>query len=254
MFDLGPVAGIAVFLKQDGTLSFGPGVRAPKPQYRSLDELRPVLKDESATGPGTLYTMYRGVCKDDDENTFSASGVRYDLTVVSCGSIGKEYIKTLGHYHPKAPASQYSYPEVYEVLYGIAHYIIQTTGDDIRFAKDVAVVRALPGQKVFIPPDYGHVTVNPGGTPLVMSNLVERGFSSDYSAYIALKGAAVYEISENGVPGFVNNQRYSNAFSLRTLDASTGAGAAIDGPLYSAFVRDPERFAFLSTPELMPSG
>ena len=31
------------------------------------------------------------------------AGLRYDITVIYPGLIGSEYVKTLGHYHPKVP-------------------------------------------------------------------------------------------------------------------------------------------------------
>jgi|GEM_PF-2282682 glucose-6-phosphate isomerase len=40
--------------------------------------------------------------------------------------MGLEFVKTCGHYHPPVnPKLRYTYPEMYEVLEGDAHYLLQ---------------------------------------------------------------------------------------------------------------------------------
>ncbi|WP_301664617.1 glucose-6-phosphate isomerase family protein [Methanoculleus frigidifontis] len=90
--------------------------------------------------------------------------VRFDITVIPPGAVGGEYVKTKGHYHPLTPAG-IGYPELYQVLAGEAHYLLQRKN-----LRDVVVVTAKAGEFVLIPPGYGHVTVNPGKENLVMAN------------------------------------------------------------------------------------
>ncbi|MCK9593668.1 MAG: glucose-6-phosphate isomerase, partial [Methanoregula sp.] len=95
-----------------------------------------------------------------------------------------------GHYHTENLAGT-GYPELYEVLDGTAHFLLQTTALD-----DVVLIEAQKGDIIFIPPGYGHVTINPTpGQTLAMANLVSTAFSSDYRWYDTMWGAAYYELT-----------------------------------------------------------
>ena len=91
--------------------------------------------------------------------------------------------------NPENPAG-IGYPELYEVLEGIAHFLLQTNALD-----DVVLIEARKGDIVVIPPGYGHVTINPTLVEtLIMANLVSTAFSSDYTWYDTMHGAAYYEL------------------------------------------------------------
>ena len=53
------------------------------------------------------------------------------------------------------------------------------------------VIVAGPGDRLVIPPDYGHVTVNIGTTPLVVADLVATASSNHYQGYANRQGGAV---------------------------------------------------------------
>jgi glucose-6-phosphate isomerase len=123
--------------------------------------------------------------------------------------------KTKGHYHPENLAGT-GYPELYDVLDGTAHFLLQTTALD-----DVVLIEAQQGDIMVIPPGYGHVTINP--TPdqtLAMANLVSTAFSSDYRWYETMHGAAYYELTGGGVlknpayPGVPPVRRVRNIWSM----------------------------------------
>jgi len=142
-------------------------------RFRDMKEM--FLQTEE--GVDALYYMFRGVDLFDS--------IRYDITVLLPGTVGKEYIKTKGHYHPD------SYPEVYEVLNGKALYLLQKSEEPYDLVDDVIVVEAKAGDKVVIPPHYGHVTINSGEGVLIMSNLVSTMFSSIYEPYERKKGLRI---------------------------------------------------------------
>jgi len=57
------------------------------------------------------------------------------------------------------------------------------------------------GDTVFIPPGYGHVTINPSDhRTLVMANVVSNAFSSEYRHYEEMCGGVYYGLS--GGSGF----------------------------------------------------
>lgn len=79
------------------------------------------------------------------------------------------------------------YPEVYEVLEGRAHFLLQKKTLD-----DIVLVEAAKGDIVLIPPGYGHVTINPAqNETLTMANLVSTEFSSEYGFYDEMRGGGI---------------------------------------------------------------
>lgn len=163
----------------------------PSPDIRTIEDMHPVLADPSCRETGPLYAMYRDLaCTPEDHAWLSRHHLRYDITVISPRNLCGEYAKTKGHYHPAAP-SGVGYPELYQVLAGEAHYLLQT-----RDLSDVILVQATAGDFVLVPPSYGHVTINPGLSDLVMANMVSSAFTSDYRDYEKLRGGAWYELSD----------------------------------------------------------
>ncbi|WP_301664610.1 glucose-6-phosphate isomerase family protein [Methanoculleus frigidifontis] len=76
--------------------------------------------------------------------------IRFAVTVIPRGAVGGEYVTTKGHYQPLTPAG-IGYPELYQVLAGEAHYLLQRK--DLR---DIVVATAKAGEFVRIPPGYDH--------------------------------------------------------------------------------------------------
>ena len=94
-------------------------------------------------------------------------------------------MKTEEHYYPENPAG-IGYPELYEVIEGVAHVLLQKKTLD-----HSVLVKATKGDIVLIPPGYGHVTTNPSrDETLLMANLVSTAFVSEYAFYEAMHGAA----------------------------------------------------------------
>ena len=216
----------------------------PSPRVRTIEEIREVLMDPACECREPLYFMYRDLSKNrDDGRWLRDHDLRYDVTVIPARTLCGEYVKTKGHHHP-GNGKGVPYPEIYEVLEGEAHYLLQTISAD-----DVRLIRAGPGDLVLIPPGYGHVTINPGGSPLVMANMVSARFESDYSAYERLRGAAYFELAGGRL---VRNPHYPRSTAIRTLNASfqEGLGLLPAGPLYSLI--GTESFGFLNRPEDYP--
>lgn len=169
---------------------------------RALD-LKPVLAfPQSIQEDFDAYYMFRDVYySQQDREKILEKNLRYDITVIPPNNIGGEYIKTYGHYHPEVEKGL-SYTEVYEVLEGTALYLLQK--EENSKVTDVLVVEASPGDKVIIPPNYGHVTINPSNKLLKMANWVHRGFDSDYKPFEERKGACYYFTHD----GWINNETY----------------------------------------------
>jgi glucose-6-phosphate isomerase len=226
-----------------------------EPDVRRLSRSRDFYRDPWAVGPEELYFMYRGISQLWDVPLFEGQELRYDITVVFPGKIGQECLRTIGHCHPVCPASGrgLTFPEVYEVLAGVATYYLQRMAPDGSVA-DVAVMEAHPGEKCLIPPGYGHITINARREVLVMANLIERNFASRYQDFQEKRGPAYYgEYSTKGIR-FVPNGNYGVVPPLRRIQPSEdqAAGITFGAPLYEAFLRSSDTFRYLVNPDQYP--
>jgi len=215
----------------------------PAPAVRTIGDMRPVLANPLCTSEDPLYFMYRDLARSDaDWRWLHSHHLRYDLTVIPPRDLCGEWVKTKGHYHPENMAGV-GYPEIYEVLEGQAHYLLQS-----RTLDDIVLIAACAGDLVIIPPGYGHVSINP--TPdetLVMANIVSTAFESDYREYEERHGAAYFELCSGDLE---KNPQYPDLPPVRHLRPNSGHGARriIRGPLYN-LIGNEDALAFLNRPE-----
>ncbi len=224
----------------------------PPPDVRRRQDMLEVLYDREAADFEELYYMYRGVALSQDHDQIESKGLRYDITVIRPGTLGREYIKTAGHYHPEKPGTGFTYPEVYEVLHGRAHYLLQRPHPELASQLEaVILIAAKPGDKVLIPPGFGHITINPGDDYLIMSNWVAGEFASIYDPLKRHGGGAYFELQAEEGPEFIANKSYRKVPPLQRCPVTPVSELSlITGlPLYRVFQQDHEAFNYLLYPE-----
>ncbi|MBU4373967.1 MAG: glucose-6-phosphate isomerase [Euryarchaeota archaeon] len=223
------------------------GTKKIEPTIRRLFDMTDVIYDRdwlSRADNVELYYMYRELSlSKNDARAMKEHGLRYDITVIPPRMLGCEFVKTAGHYHPKVPGTDITFPEIYEVLQGEAHYLMQKPEDDK--IKDVVLIRAGEGDKVIIPPGYGHLTVNASNKVLKMANWVARDFESMY-APIKEKGGGAYFVLEKGI---IKNPRYDEVPEIRYLEPFNfkKIGLTKSKEMYG-LVRDIKKLEFLTKP------
>jgi len=232
------------------------GKRTFSPVVRKLEEMKEVVFDKrflaSANMDMELYYMFRDVSKDEeDANKIKERGLRYDITIIPPNTLGSEFVKTAGHYHPYLTGSKLTYPEMYEVLEGEAHYLLQKRAEegDIEKITEVVVVKAKKGDTIIIPPNYGHVTINPSKATLKMANWVARTFSSIYEPMKRRGGAAYFELATGE---FIKDERYETVPDIRFLKASDTWLKELElGKCLEMYelLREPEKLDFLINPD-----
>ncbi|MCU0637993.1 MAG: glucose-6-phosphate isomerase [Methanothrix sp.] len=224
------------------------GGKDHEPDVRRLFDMTDVVFDQSWLAGAQdfeLYYMYRDLyLSRSDREMLLQQNLRYDITIIPPGMLGSEYMKTAGHYHPAAKGGRVTYPELYEVLEGEALYLLQNIDQS-----DVVVVYASAGDKVIVPPDYGHVTINRSNKTLKMANFVARDFSSLYEPYREKGGAAYFFTKE----GWIKNERCGKAGELRRVEAPGSASLARIGlkkgrEMYP-LLREPDALSCLTNPE-----
>jgi len=173
-------------------------IKKIKPEIRFLNEMKRVLynKNWAKKAPNfPVYYMYRGVKRK--------GSLRYDITLLPPKMLGEEFPKTKGHEHSK------KYGEIYTVLKGKAIYLIQKWKN--KKIKDVYFVRAKKGEAVIIPPDYGHITINPSKKELIEANWISEKCKNIYDLF-EKKGGACYYYTKKG---WIKNKNYGKIPKLR---------------------------------------
>ncbi|MBN2250574.1 MAG: glucose-6-phosphate isomerase [Candidatus Altiarchaeota archaeon] len=226
------------------------GNRIIEPDTRRLGDMKDLFCDSGSINDPLdtpLYFMYRDLSLGiKDKEAMARAGLRYDITIIPPKTLGKEYVKTAGHTHPKVPGTDLSYTELYEVLEGEAHYLLQKM--EGMTVTGVVLVEAGKGDKIVVPPNYGHVTINPSRKTLKMANIVSTNFTSSYGFYREKKGGAYFELTD----GFHKNRNYVNLPELTKTRAKkiTGLGIEKSEEIYSLVRKDIKRLEFLNKPQL----
>lgn len=193
MLNLAKYAGLPLEIDDDDYLVFGPGLQNVKPNIREFITVKNYLKNPLSTFPRReVYFMYRDVKRDEDAEKLKTAGLQYDLTVLPPGRIGDEFMKTIGHYHPRKQGTTVRYPEIYEVIHGRAFFILQSASEDFERLYEVYLIEAMRGEKILVPPGFGHMSINPTEDVLVLANIQARGNHGLYEPYESHHGAAYY--------------------------------------------------------------
>lgn len=173
---------------------------------RLQEMMKDVLMEPDAQAPQAHYHMVRG-----------GKDLR-NITIWEPGKVGKEYIKTYGHYHVG------DIDETYWIIYGEGITIAQkravgSDGSEIDGEiEDVRIVRVKIGDAVYMPRGWAHAAVNIGKTFFVTADDSPVNFEdvdpsslpghADYEPIKKMRGMAYYIVEENGQPALVKNPLY----------------------------------------------
>ncbi len=249
MIDLKKTSGLALKYDESKNELFLSGKKL-KPDIRKLSQMSDVChsKVSKLTKDKNLYFMYRAVSKTEQ---MESESLRYDITIIPPNLIGDEFVKTAGHYHPEE-SPHVSYPELYEVLYGEAHILIEEIDKKNEVIKNYLII-AKKGDKVLIPPNFGHITINTTSKPLIMANLVEAKFKSNYEPIKRRHGASYYIIQKSGngsSPVIVKNHNYKKVPLLKEFVPKQFKKFGIEknASVFFEAKKYPEKFSYLVKP------
>lgn len=195
----------------------------------------------------TLYFGARYMEKAIDEELIKKHDLMVDATVINPGKVGEEFVKTVGHYHGIIPGLIISYPEVYEAVSGQFEYLLQSTPDS-EGKVDVIWVLAEAGEKVIMPPNWGHVSMNVGNEPALEVDVQKRDNpdASNYSLFKDNQGGAFYR-TENGLEANAN-YKINSVRIVRPIEKPEW-GIVKNKPLYQSVIENPDKFDFLVHPQ-----
>jgi len=180
----------------------------------SVDDIRPVLLNESLMCPQVFYKLVIGAGRGDDKRKWKRW--RHDLLLLSLGVAGVEYIKTMGWRYMK---NGYPVPAVIETVLGSVTVLLQKPAscfkikgilnEELLFcAEEFIAIKVPQRRKIVIPPGYDIVIVNNSLNPAAVSIAVEEEAETVPSDFLESKGAAYYVIKKNARQELVPNPRY----------------------------------------------
>lgn len=247
--DLTARAGLDLRLDEgDLSLDFGPDVVHPAGETRTLDQVRPLLKDPRARGPEHLYTIYMDIYRRQDGPALHEQGLLYGAVVYNHGTVGRERLRSQGHIHSEKIGVGLRYSEVYEFWTGQGFvYLQKELGPDVTRAY---LIRVGPGDKVVIPFGWVHLVVTLGTEVLSFGAWCARENQLEYAALRALGGPAHFVQVDGSV---IANPRYRTVAKVRYATPADlpDLGIPRDQPIYTSWRERPELYAFMSRPELI---
>lgn len=254
MTTLTELAGIPIEWNADHTeIIFDERLSVKETKTRKRGDLLPVVEDDVACKPtdAVQYWMYNGITLLEHADSFAQNSIQYELTLLHPQRLGRERSKTFGHIHtfPSDRESRVNYAEVCEVLAGEAIFLMQTLDLDNRLARHCVAVRAKVGDKVILPPNTHHLTINASNEPLLFSDLISVHTRGDYSGMSAMHGAAYLYTDE-----WIANQQYQHfedVGELELIDAIEYPALNLtrEVPLYELIWRSPDLLGWLDDPD-----
>lgn len=233
-----------------------PGVFGPEPELRSLDAIRPSLRDPDCIGPDPVYGIAMDVGRQEFRSELERRMLLFGVVTYAAGTLGDEPVRSQGHVHRVSKHSGWSPPEVYEIWSGVGCvYMQEHAADD---PGRCYAILAGPGDLVVVPPGWAHATISADRSQmLTFGALCDREYGFEYTEIRKRKGLAWYPlVGPRGGLRWEHNPLY--------VQSNTNAGIEVRGPgdysrlglrrnvpLYRQTTEAPERLQWVSRPDLV---
>ena len=237
------------FVNNPMDFRYGPGVFGPRPEYRSLDTIRPSLRDPNCSGPDPVYSIAMDVGRAEDLAELKQRMLLFGAVIYAGGKLGDEPVRSQGHVHAISPHCGWSTPEIFEIWQGRAIiYGQEKSGDD---PGRCVAIEAGPGERVVIPPGWAHYVANAEqNSKLVFGAWCDRQYGFDYTQMRAHHGLAWFPlITKDGGLTWERNPTYLSS-NLRHRDAREypELGLSSEMPIYERLRSNPESIQWVSDP------
>ena len=240
--NLKKISGLPIFLAGN-RIFFGVSMGTPQTEIKSYRRYKSFFKPTGLDKNKELYYIYRNSRLEKDDPVFRKNGLRYDITVILPGSVGGEPIRTIGHTHKLFKGGRPA--EIYQVVSGSALFLLQ----DIK-TNTIYRIPRRSGQKIVIPGNCAHLTINQSpNKPLVVADIfIDRKNTSDYGFFKKTHGPSWRPLRKNGKLFFKKNPQGNRSAKLlpMTKRVVLPEGIGQKSPLYSEFVKNPNKFSFLT--------
>ena len=227
------------------------GAFGPQPETRSLDAIRPSLRNPKCVGPDPVYAIVMDIGRHEVRAGLEQRMLLFGAVIYASGKLGDEPVRSQGHVHHVSSHSGWSPPEIYEIWDGVAYiYMQEYAADD---PGRCYAILAKPGDVVVVPPRWAHagMSADPSSV-MALGALCDREYRFDYDAIRKRQGLAWYPIvSANEEIEWVPNPRYrKTSLEVRRPRNYAELGLVREKSLYEQAARDLDRFAWVSKPAL----
>lgn len=231
--------------------SYGDEITGPMPEIRQLDDIRASLRDPHCEGPQEVYAIAMDVARMQDREELKKRMLLFGVVTYAAGRLGEEPVRSQGHIHRISQHSGWSPPELYEIWQGKAIIYMQEYVEDDP-GRCFAVI-AGPGEKVLVPPGWGHATISADpDVPLTFGAWCDREYGFEYDAVRAHKGLAWYPLLQGNNVIWQHNPRYIPGRLQAVTPRQYTEFSISSAPVYQQFIEDPARFQFISRPDKYP--
>ncbi|MBK4716535.1 MULTISPECIES: glucose-6-phosphate isomerase family protein [Tenebrionibacter/Tenebrionicola group] len=227
---------------------YGDDVTGPMPEIRTLDQIRPSLRNPNCGGPEQVYAIAMDIARIVDREELEKRMLLFGVVAYAAGMLGEEPVRSQGHIHRISRHSGWSPPELYEIWQGNAIIYMQEWVEDDP-GRCFAVL-AQPGEKVLVPPGWGHAAISASiDEPLTFGAWCDREYGFEYEAIRARKGLAWYPLVQGKQIIWQHNTRYLPARLQMITPRRYSEFGITDEPIYQQFINDRARFQFISRPD-----
>jgi glucose-6-phosphate isomerase len=252
--DLEETSGLPVKVDSETCeIVLGSPLNTPSFLTRKLHDLDAVWANEVLEEDRLIYRYTSALWLPGDEELWRQAGAGYGIVIFLPGVFGGEYVKSSGQYHAIASGQRMATPEIYTVLAGCGHFMLQRSAPPYEEILDAVLVEVNAGETFVVPPDYGHLQINPGDGPLIFSYTVASPLVSNYEPYRQRRGGIYYEMAV-GPERFMFNCQYPRRVPLRILQAAhLGQIPSLAGAVdYHRIRACLPQLVFLTRPEEFP--
>jgi glucose-6-phosphate isomerase len=246
-----PKLGVS-FRSSDFSFTYAPGVFGPLPEHRSLDAIRGSLRDPKCSGPNPVYSIVMDVGRTEHREELHRRMLLFGVVAYASGRLGDEPVRSQGHIHSVAPHCGWSTPELFEIWQGKAIIYAQERVEDA--PGRCIVIAAGPGDKVVVPPGWGHYVANASPeTFLVFGAWCDRQYGFDYRAVREHGGLAWFPVlaADSSIRWEPNGAYRKSELSCRRARSYPELSIEDDVPIYEQFAQDADRFQWVSDPGRM---
>ncbi len=232
-------------------MEYGKGVFGPVMEKRTINAIRPSLRDPECDGPETVYSIAMDVGRDEDRDDLISKNLLYGTVMYAKGSLGEEPIRSQGHIHAVSESCGMSTPEIYEIWTGKAYIYMQETAKDSP-GRCFAVL-GEPGDVIVVPPGWAHSTISADPSePLAFGAWCVRDYGFDYVDVRKHNGLAFFPVldKKNSII-WEKNEAYGKCELIvkkpneyDTLDIQKGVA------IYDQYINNPDRFLYVPNPTL----
>lgn len=229
---------------------YGAGVFGPSCELRTLDAIRPSLRDPQCSGPEIVYAIAMDVGTEECRADLLARNLLFGVVTYAAGRLGEEPVRSQGHIHAVSASCGSSTAELYEIWSGRAVILMQETAEDN--PGRCFAVTAGPGKVVVVPPNWAHATISADPSqPLTFGAWCVRDFGFDYRGVRAHGGLAWFPRLVGDALTWDKNLRYPIHPALRQKSPESyhQLGLRPGVPIWQQYLENPNAIMWVPRPE-----